>query len=282
MDFVVIDVETANPDLASICQVGVAVFANGKFTESWSSFVNPNDYFDEYNVAIHGIDEKMVSSAPQWAMVHERLKNSFSNQILASHTPFDRSAIYRACEKVSIPPLDCRWLDTARVVRRTWPDFSKSGYGLANVAAHFNISFKHHDAEEDARTAGEILLRAINETGTSASDWCSLSLRSVSSASSSEARDGNPDGPLFGNTVVFTGALSIPRQEAANAAANAGCEVATSVTKHTTLLVVGDQDIKRLAGAVKSTKHRKAEELISKGQRIRIIGESDFGRLISA
>lgn len=84
---------------------------------------------------------------------------------------------------------------------------------------------------------------------------------------------------MYGNVAVFTGALSIPRQEAATAAATAGCEVATSVTKHTTLLIVGDQDIRKLAGAGKSSKHRKAEELMAKGQSIRIIGESDFGQL---
>lgn len=282
MHFTVIDVETANPDLASICQIGVAVFSNGQFSESWSSLVNPNDDFSSHNVAVHGITEEMVANAPQWIDVHDRLKTSFSNQILASHTPFDRFAIRRACEKAATTPLDCRWLDTARVVRRTWPAFSKSGYGLANVAAHLGISFKHHDAEEDARVAGEILLRAIHESGSSASDWCSLALRPTASSSASEARDANLDGPLFGNVVVFTGALSIPRQEAANAASLAGCEVATSVTKHTTLLVVGDQDIRRLAGADKSSKHRKAEELMAKGQSIRVLGESDFGRLIGA
>ena len=35
-----------------------------------------------------------------------------------------------------------------------------------------------------------------------------------------------------------------------------------------------------LAG--KSSKHRKAEELMAKGQCIRIVGESDFGQLINA
>lgn len=281
MDFVVIDIETANPDLASICQVGVAIFANGQFSESWSSFVNPNDYFDPNNVSIHGITERDVSSAPHWIDLHSRLSTDFSNQILASHTPFDRTAIRRACEKSSISPLECQWLDTARVVRRTWPKFSHSGYGLANVAAHFGISFKHHDAEEDARAAGEILLRAIQETGSSAADWCSLSLRPSASSAASEARNANPDGPLFGNVVVFTGALSMPRQEAANAAALAGCEVGAGVTKHTTLLIVGDQDIRMLAGSEKSSKHRKAEELMAKGQSIRILGEGDFARLIN-
>jgi DNA polymerase III subunit epsilon len=52
------------------------------------------------------------------------------------------------------------------------------------------------------------------------------------------------------------------------------------VTKHTTLLVVGDQDVRKLAGHEKSAKHRKAEELIANGQRIRIISESDFQRIV--
>lgn len=281
MDFVAIDVETANPNLASICQVGIAVFENGMFRESWSSLVNPDDYFDSYNVEIHRIDEYMVKAAPRWVEVHERLRSSFSNQILASHTPFDRTAVQRACQKAATSAFECRWLDTARVVRRTWPAFSRSGYGLANVARHLGISFKHHDAEEDARTAGEILLRAILETGSSANDWCALSLRSTSQPSPSETRDGNSLGPLYGNVVVFTGALSIPRQEAATAAALAGCEVAASVTKHTTLLVVGDQDIRKLAGSDKSSKHRKAEELMARGQSIRIVGESDFEHLVT-
>ena len=55
----------------------------------------------------------------------------------------------------------------------------------------------------------------------------------------------------------------------------------TSVTKHTTMLVVGDQDLRRLAGHEKSSKHMKAEELIAKGQPIRILGESDFMRIVA-
>ena len=46
-------------------------------------------------------------------------------------------------------------------------------------------------------------------------------------------RDGNPDGELFGQILVFTGSLSIRRREAADAAAAAGCRVDGSVTQHT-------------------------------------------------
>ena len=75
--------------------------------------------------------------------------------------------------------------------------------------------------------------------------------------------------------------MEIPRREAADLAASIGCTVAAGVTKKTTLLVVGDQDITRLAGKEKSSKHIKAEQLIKKGQSIRILKESDFKELVA-
>jgi DNA polymerase-3 subunit epsilon len=44
--------------------------------------------------------------------------------------------------------------------------------------------------------------------------------------------------------------------------------------------VVGDQDIAKLAGREKSSKHRKAEELSLAGKPIRIICERDFQELV--
>jgi DNA polymerase-3 subunit epsilon len=81
--------------------------------------------------------------------------------------------------------------------------------------------------------------------------------------------------------LVFTGALNIPRAEAAALAAGTGCTVAEGVTKHTTILVVGNQDARKLAGHEKSSKHRKAEDLIRKGAAIRILTERDFEKLVA-
>ena len=47
------------------------------------------------------------------------------------------------------------------------------------------------------------------------------------------------DGALFGETIVFTGTLGIPRQKAADMAAESGCGVVNSVSKKVTMLVVG-------------------------------------------
>jgi DNA polymerase-3 subunit epsilon len=233
------------------------------------------------NVNIHGITEEKVKNAPNFNQAYSDLKKLVENRVTVIHTSFDKVAITRATEKNGLSSINCTWLDTARVVRRAWEVFQSSGYGLSNVAKELGISFEHHNAVEDARVAGEILLRAIDHTGTNLDEWVIRAYQPITTtAKSIIAREGNPYGALAGEVIVFTGALSIPRRQAAELAVNAGCNVASGVNKKTTLLIVGDQDISRLSGHSKSSKHRKAEGLISKGQNIRILGESDFLRLL--
>jgi DNA polymerase-3 subunit epsilon len=280
-DFVVVDVETANADLSSICQIGIACFRGGDVADTWESLVNPEDYFSPVNISIHGIDEAMVEGAPTWSEVFSQISPRLQDVIAVSHTPFDRVALQLACNRHGLEMHELTWLDSARVVRRAWPQFSRSGYGLSNVAACFGISYRAHDALEDARCAGLLLLRAIAETGISADHWLNRVTQPIDPAGQAHKREGNPDGALFGEVLVFTGELSVSRQAAADAASAAGCRVDPGVTKHTTMLVVGDQDLRKLAGHTRSSKQMKAEELIGKGQQIRILGESDFLRVIS-
>jgi DNA polymerase-3 subunit epsilon len=274
--FIAIDFETANPNFSSICQVGIAIFKNGMFYDSWESLVNPDDYFDPLNISIHGIDEWTVRNAPKWGEVYGQFNLWLKNNIVVSHTLFDQTALLLACEKNDINVFDCAWLDTSRVVRRAWPQFAYKGYGLANIASFLNIEFNHHDAKEDARACGEILLKAIQLSGLTIDGWLERARQPLSPLTLA----GNSEGPLYGENLVFTGALSIPRREAAALAAVIGCKVEQNVTKHTTMLVVGDQDILKLAGYDKSIKHRKAEQLIANGNNIKIIGESDFKKLV--
>jgi DNA polymerase-3 subunit epsilon len=153
------------------------------------------------------------------------------------------------------------------------------------VANHFAIDYRAHDALEDARCAGLLLLKAISETGLSLEQWLVRVEQPIGEGGhghNGHKREGNPAGDFFGHTLVFTGSLSVPRYEAADLAAAAGFHVDDGVTKHTTMLVVGDQDLRKLAGHEKSSKHFKAEQLIINGQQIRILGESDFLRIISS
>jgi DNA polymerase-3 subunit epsilon len=81
--------------------------------------------------------------------------------------------------------------------------------------------------------------------------------------------------------AVFTGALGMPRREAADLAASVGCDVANGVTRKTTMLVVGDMDVTKLAGHDKSSEHGKAEQSVEAGRPLRLIRETDFKELVA-
>ena len=286
MNFVAIDVETANPDMGSICQIGVATFVDGCLTEEWSTLVDPEDYFDDVNVSIHGIEASMVRGQPKLPEIADRLRATLENTVSVCHTHFDRVALARAYIKYKLSPISTTWLDSARVVRRTWKDLAWKGYGLASVCIRIGYEFKHHDALEDAKAAGYVLLAALRESQQDLDAWKRRINQPINPEQSSSGaaiqRDGNPEGDLYGEIIVFTGALELPRTEAANFAAKVGCQVAPNVTKKTTILVVGDQDITKLAGHEKSSKHRKAEQLVAEGHRLRIIRETDFKALVQS
>lgn len=283
MNFVALDFETANADLSSICQVGAVTFEGGQPRSAFSSLVDPEDYFDSMNVSIHGIDEEHVRGAPKMPFVHEALGHLLRGKVVLCHSAFDRAALRQAQAKHILPDIDCRWLDTTMVVRRQWPQYARKGYGLENLSRDFGIDFRHHDAAEDARATGMVLLRAMSESRLTLDDWLERVKKPINLADARPIiRVGNAQGPFFGEVAVFTGALSMPRREAADMAASVGCQVNAGVTKDTTLLIVGNQDVARLGeGQSRSAKHQKAEQLVAKGQAIRILREADFVAMCS-
>ena len=126
----------------------------------------------------------------------------------------------------------------------------------------------------------------MRKTGLSIEDWLQRVAKPITDSqqggSSKIKMEGNPEGALYGENLVFTGALFMPRREASEIASKIGCNVGNSVTKKTTMLVVGTQDSTKLAGYEKSSKHRKAEELIQKGTEINILSEKDFVEMCNA
>ena len=291
LTFNAIDVETANADRESICQIGIVHIEHGELVDEWQTLVDPECDFDPWNVEIHGIDKGDVVGSPTLPQVRDELRRRLRGSVLVSHTSFDRVAFERAMYRYGLEQLQVVWLDSAKIVRRAWPDqYGQSGYGLKNVARDLGIFFKHHDALEDARAAAEVVLRACAHTGLGIPEWLERVHQRITGSSSersrvgtpapSAKRTGNPDGHLYGQHVVFTGALRIDRQQAADLAAKAGCRVVTNVSKKTTLLVVGVQNPSILRGHDKSTKHRKAEALVANGAEILILSESDFMALV--
>ncbi|MCX0337413.1 exonuclease domain-containing protein [Acinetobacter radioresistens] len=284
MDFVALDVETANSDPKSICQIGVAVFKNGDLVETWSSLINPQSHFDFMNSSIHGITEENVRDAPIIADVKTILDQLVGDNIVAIYSGFDKVALEK-----NFPQINYSWLDITKVVRRTWEQVAYSGYGLANVCRLNNINIvNHHDALADAIAAGRVLICALNAKQLQLDDCRSLIRTKISTliahGKMSEnpnpinviIEGGNPEGEWFGDVICFTGELRMPRIEASIKASQLGFDVGKSVTKKTNYLVTGLQDSVKLKGKSISAKEEKALALIKKGQDIVVISEEDF------
>ena len=234
MQFVAIDVETANADMGSICQIGLAKFVDGQLAEEWCTLVDPEDYFDDVNISIHGIEPRMVKGQPKLPQIADRLRSTLESTVSVCHTHFDRIALGRAYSKYNLTPIATTWLDSARVVRRTWKDLAWKGYGLANVCSRLGYEFQHHDALEDAKAAGFVLLVALRESQLDLDQWRDRVNQPINPEHSSSGpavkRDGNPEGDLYGEILVFTGTLELPRSEAADLAASVGCQVASGAS----------------------------------------------------
>lgn len=170
-NFISIDVETANNDPASICQIGMVKFVGGEVVDSFNSLINPQVGFLPMNTSIHGIKAEDVKTAPKFFEIFDEIDAWLSSGIVTSHSYFDRSAIHRAIVENLLPQPQYQWLDATTIIRRTWAQYSRRGYGLGNLARDFEIEFKHHDACEDARVSGVILCRALAESEYTLTQW---------------------------------------------------------------------------------------------------------------
>lgn len=285
MDFVAIDIETANPDQSSICAIGLVTFRGGEISAERHVYVDPEDEFSPHHTRLHGIGPEHVAGAPTVPAVLAEMGEAYGAAVIVHHGPFDRTAFRRAFARHGHSPWPCRWLDNLMVARRTWFEHAGAGgYGLSALAKYYGIPLvNHHDALDDARAAGLLLLRASAETGRSLDDWFARIVQPV--RRSAGGREGAAEAlaeVLAGEVVVFTGKLSVERREVEREAREAGFGVGDNVTAATTILVVGDQDVRRLAGKAVSSKHARAEVLVDKGQSIRIVTESDFRDLIES
>lgn len=288
--FVAVDVETANRNLGSICQIGLVCFNRDGIEWQWSTLVNPECEFELHNIRIHRITPQHVVAAPKWPAVFECIADSLNGHLVASHTNFDEHALLEACRRYGLLPPQSQWIDSHALARRTWPEFPR--HGLADLCAAFNIDLNHHDALSDAMACGHIVKFCFNGAPVSKAE-IERRARAVGNARLRRASrfakvghqedvtvEGAPDGPLVGHVVVLTGEFVGGKGPLAALAASAGCRVEAGFAKtRTTILVIGQRD-PVVRGDIKSGKHQRAEAAIAEGRNIRILTEVEFRRLV--
>lgn len=176
LDFTAVDVETANWNWGSVCQIGAVRFRDGKETDSRSWLCTPPpglDAFDDFNVSIHGITAQDVSDAPAFATAAGELAEFVGDDVFVAHNAqFDSTALQKAwlASDVEVPRMSfacslalARNASAAGVIE-------VENHKLPTVAKVAGLdSFNHHDACADARAAGVIvsyLARQFGHAGT--------------------------------------------------------------------------------------------------------------------
>lgn len=160
LNFVALDVETANNAYGSICQVGVARFVDGQVAETQQWTCQPPAGLDEFapdNVAVHGITAADVADSPRFAEIFPAVTEFIGEDPLVAHNAhFDTTALRDAAEASGIagPTLlfGCS-LALARSAR-----LGAVNNRLPTLAELFGVTLKHHhEALSDAIAAGGII-----------------------------------------------------------------------------------------------------------------------------
>lgn len=303
--FVAVDFETANHRRESPCAVGAVKVVDDQVVAEWETLIDPET--DEFaNTWVHGIAPEDVVGAPRFPEALRQLLTltEDTTTIVAHNASFDVQVMTSSAARYGMD-LEIQQFACTMVLARKWfPGLPT--YSLGYLVHRLELlelcgDGGHHNAMWDARGSAHIALSGLRQAGLNtwkdAADAAGVSLGRASASAyngcvtrwSGEAirpvrdpeKEIDPENPLYGVKVAFTGTLShLSRRDAAQLVVDAGGEFSQNMTSTTDLLVVGRQDLDKLAGHTSSAKMRKAEKMAAEGHHIEVIDEMDFQELI--
>lgn len=285
LDFVAIDFETANSRRGSPCAVGLVRFSDGEPVAEWYELMRPPegvDHFDRFNVRVHGITAEMVADRPRFADHWPAIREFIGDDFLVAHNAaFDMSVLREAVRLSALEPPEVGYVDTLRAARRT---LNLLSYSLPWVADSLDVPLdQHHHALADARASGHVYVALAMAAIDNPDGFAGgpIRVRVTSQPLPTADSTANPDHPLYGAKVAFTGSLdSMTRREAWDQLVKIGGTPQQGVTRQTTHLVIGPSEYQGqvLTGDAMTGKMRRAAGLRANGQPIEIMSENDFLR----
>ncbi|NAZ16928.1 exonuclease [Glutamicibacter soli] len=279
------------------------------------------DHFDPRNVSIHHITADMVADAPRVDMKLPDLLDFVGSDVLVAHnSAFDSGVIRAASEASERPVPQIAHLCTVKLSRKAYdlPSYSlpfvaeEAGHPIENhheaLADSVACAWAMIDMAERSGTSsvlqtadhyrvglgltqawnpGDALSRATRDaqgwlaSGNPLPPQGEFGNWPQEGPNPQPNLDSDPSHPLYGQVIVFTGNLSLPRPKAKEMAAEHGAQSASRVTRATTALVVGDGFVPQdLATGRLTNKAKHVLRLREKGQRVSIISEGEFLQMV--
>lgn len=296
--FAAVKFNTANEQRKSACAVAVIRFnSDGDIDDGITGFLRPHesvDYFNPINTWMHGITAKHVVDAPQWPEMEGRVREVVGDLPIVAHSmAFDGYVLSDLTELYGSQPFTNRRFCTVRLARRLLSDMLETRR-LTDVFGYYfpdQLPFEHDDLLDHAQACGQIFARMQQEyswetleemcppTGPHARRQRKPHSSKQVKASSDEliALYGESDA-LEGERVAFTGTLErAQRAEAQNLVVAVGGVAEKSLTKKTTILVVGTPNPRSWSpGASASRKLNTAQKMREAGSPIEVLTEEEF------
>ena len=302
LDFVALDLETATWSKSSICEIGIAIVRDSCVVETKSWLVKPyRNWYDSFNISIHGITPEMTKNSPSFKEVWREIQPYLENQVVVAHnTAFDMYALKFAFEENGMPYPNFRHFCSYRVARYCFKD--TYSYSLPIVCDAMGIQFNsHHRAGADAEACAKVFIKSLELSGAENLEELQSKYefrcgrfaegifegqrsvkKSVSYGKSIKEYVGDPskideDSYFYQKSVCFTGTCRwASRDKLLQTIADIGGFPQKGVNKSTQILVVGQQDYRRVGEDGMSKKQEKAMELKDAGQDIEIMSEEQF------
>jgi DNA polymerase III epsilon subunit-like protein len=304
LDFTAVDFQTASSHPGSVCAVGLVRIRDGQVVGKSGGLVRPPDglgEFTDFQTSLHGITAEMVATAPPWRKAAAWISQYAGSDVLVCHNAsFTIGALRNACAADSVPLPTADFLCTQLLARQV---FRLPSYRLPFVADKCGIELAgRHQVLINARGAALVAVTLARQHGAGTPGELAEALgirlgrlepgryvpaiREVPRigpdcpSALNPSPDQQPDHPLYGRVIVFTGALKTrTRQQAWSDVATVGAIPEKGVTRRTNILVVGDLNPAVLTpGATTSGKAAHAFALQAKGQDIEVMTEEDFLR----
>ncbi|THF53927.1 3'-5' exonuclease [Allorhizobium terrae] len=162
---IAIDFETANEGRDSACSVGLAWIADGQVVRVEERLIRPRTMrFSSFNIAIHGIRPEHVEDAPEFPEVMDEFADDFAGAMMIAHNAaFDFSVWRGALDAYRLPYPSFDYVCSVKLAQKIWPQLPS--HKLNILAAHLDLSFRHHNAAEDANICAQAVVEMMDRKG---------------------------------------------------------------------------------------------------------------------
>ena len=140
-------------------EIGAFKITDGEISESFTTFINPGRKLSDEIIALTGITEEMVASAPSYEQVMPDFYKFCYGSILVGHNiaGFDFKFVDYYWQRLGYT-IPRKLIDTIPLSQEL---LYLSNYKLNTIADRFGIVFNHHRAIDDALTTAKIFLELV-------------------------------------------------------------------------------------------------------------------------